>query len=915
MNESEDLNCFLNSAVQAIFRMLNTSLQIEKFPCLKAPPGHSCITCLLCMIFDRYASKIRSPHEKITTIELQHQISTMYNNSVFQMNEKADSMEALNALLVGIHNSFYGVYDSVHLLPIDRCPCPVHTKLTLNFVETHSCECGFYSASPCTSLFQTYIPSKITGNARELYESEALEMPYTIMHFERFCEYLAEEINEGLWTQCGCGRRYRITRSLEVVPNYFIIQVVWDELIAPKLKLLEFFVSLKFQIDIKEIYQDVRSEKFIIKGFIANIPGHYVYVGTNSAGWVVANDDKILYPSTWESLVNLLLNYHAKIVGIIYEKNSSPFPQEINEEVLKMFEKSIISSLRCQGCEEMMFDEKVCNNCGYSVENHLKPWVCSQCAAENIRRSLVCKKCSFLRFRLLPGLRKCYQCPVYSDNYSCDSCTPNTCFKCHSKIYFVQERYCRFCTRSTALQRRCDHCSKDFDFGEQLCYSCTHKYWTCMRCETRVCESRTCPKCGTASNAKLWHCRPCKVLNVQGSVCSSCGGTAGGGGFCAVCAGDTSRNQCGCGYGFTCAVCREARRVDDMQVCWRDGGRLRDGVCERCRGLVPREAAVCALCYEKGEKEGEGCIRDFVGRFRRGKRSARQCVNCGKAVNCNKVKFCWKCRGRLEDGECVYCGNREVMCRECVKYHYRCTCCKCIVFGESCTVCSTIAFPRLNEAVGSSVQEFNNDWVCFSCNSYNRYISEFCENCNETKEYSFTEQYVCEYCGGKSHTKVCRKCYWTCYCSNCEKKIFVTQKIFCGNCGSMATNRFCKDCDEFISSERILCRGCSARINLCDCGNKKHPKTLYCRYCRLKKSFLVIKCSYCKERGEINRCCYCDMECEGGKCKSCSGINSEGNGFHCRNCIGREEKCHKCKNVCWDSCKSKSLENSELILE
>ena len=906
MNESHDMSCFLNSAVQALFRMLNTHIDISNFPCLTAPASHSCLTCILRQIFERYTSETQFHSQQITTIALQHQIVSMHNNSVFQMNEKADSMEVLNALLVGVHNCFHGVYDSIHLVPSDRCACPVHARLTLNFVENHSCECGFYSTSPCSSLFQTYIPSKITGNLRELQQSEGEEIPYTLRHFERFCEYLAEQINEGLERQCMCGKRYKIARNLAVVPNYFIIQVVWDETITSKLKLLEFFVSLKFMIDIKEIYQGVRSEKFIIQGFIANIPGHYVYVGRNSEGWVIVNDNQILNPGTWEMLVEMLLKYRAKIVGIIYEKSLSRFIQEINAELLKMFEKSILSSHKCISCDETMYEEKTCESCGYSLEKYMKSWICLQCSSSNLPQTLVCKKCSSLRFK--PLTPRCYHCHTPCGSYSCENHTPNKCFNCQISIYKAQERFCRLCIRSTGLERSCDYCSKEFELGELLCYTCAARYWTCMRCGARVCGPKNCQSCGTAPNARLWYCKACKTMNVQGSACSACRATETRTRFCAVCAGENSENKCSCLYSFTCAVCKEAKNSEDLQICWRDGAYLKDGVCEKCRELVPREGVVCLGCYDKSEKEEEGCIKDFVGNFRRDKRKAAQCGNCGKLVTANKIHFCWKCRANREGEMCWQCKTREVMCRDCVKCHFQCAACKCTIFGETCPVCTTFGEPMLTEGVESSVQKYDSDWACFSCNYYNRYTSEFCENCNDSKEYAFTEEYFCEYCRGKSHNKICKKCYWVCYCSNCEKKIFVTQKMFCGNCTSMLTNRFCKDCNEIISSERIICRGCTSRVNLCECGNKKHPKTLYCRYCRLKKAFPLIRCSFCREICEVNRCCYCDIECEGGICKNCSKENSEDNQFYCRNCNGKGTKCKICRNVCWNTCRNRTKE-------
>lgn len=898
-NESKEMNCFLNSALQALFRMLRKGFTKNLFACGSLPSSHSCIACNLLKIFDNYTEEIAGHQRQIFTVELRHQLAMLYTDDKFAMNQKADSMEVLSALFVGIHNSFNRIYNSIHMHLVIDCQCPVHLILTLNFTDIHSCTCGFEKIITSSNFFQTFIPYKLDGNLAELAQKASTDIPYCLKHIERFCEYISEQIVEGLETSCECGKKYLVKRLLNNPPEYFVIQIVWEEVTVNKLKSLELFISLKFRINIREIYKDATSEMYNIAGFIVNMPGHYVYIGRTWNGWVIVSDEKIMKIQNWSELLIFMFQNEFKTVGIIYQKSCIEVLTEISIETLNTTESYLTSKSKCSNCSETLTGKK-CESCGWSLSQFENLWKCKNCESENIKGTITCKFCQFNRFR--PKTLKCYRCETSCKTYSCKKHTPNTCFSCSQSIYFYQERFCRFCSRSTGLKRECDYCSKEFEFGEMICYKCTAKYWTCPKCSKIQNGTQDCSQCGLGKNEPVWYCPPCKSINLLNSPCGSCRSPFTPNLFCLTC-GQNSQNQCTCLYSFTCAVCKSEKSYPNRQICWKDGGFLKNGVCETCTNMVPREFIVCSFCYPTTVENREIFAENFVNNIKNSCKEEKQCVNCGKFTN-EKIRFCWICRYRKEFGKCNQCGSTETLCLECLKHNFSCDSCECTVFDSTCPNCTRINIDKVSYFKNTIMQRFDDDWNCFACNSFNRNYLEFCEQCNHSKGYSFTNLYFCQFCHGKSHDFYCKKCFWTSHCSSCEKKNFTSQNTYCGNCRGVLYNQYCSNCKEYVSRFKILCRSCSFLIANCGCGNKMHPKALTCKYCRLKTKYTIGGCAFCKATCEYSICCYCDAEFENGSSKNCGFCRHYFSSelYYCRNCCYKTRKCRKCTNFCFGYC-------------
>ena len=905
------MNCFLNSAIQAIYHMINLELSSLLFSCENQRENHSCVTCSLLKVLELYNNEILSSKSLLYPIELRQQMATLMNSNTFEINQKADSMEALNALLVNIHNSFSGIFNSKYLEPIESCSCPVHKSLTLNIKDLHNCaSCGFHEEIPTSILFQTFIPDKLDSTVLEVSNSETNELPYTLKHLENFTKYLSEQIEESSQRTCKCGESYKIKKIIDSLPLYFILQVVWEGKIIDDLKGLEFFISLKYRINIKDIFPDSCSGMYNMIGFIANIPGHYVYIGKNQYNeWVLANDEEIKIIPSWKVLLNLCHSYKIKIVGIFYEKSDECWYEQIDIYFLKDLEIAIINKMKCDACFNFIEGEK-CDNCGFSIDEFNQKWSCKYCEFFNISKSLVCGVCGNRRYEYNNPL--CKGCKSPSTSLVCNNHAIMHCDKCDAIIQYFQQKYCGFCGRILSDFRNCLHCQIEYQGEGMICCYCSLKFWTCKQCESRVYDSNSCSKCGLKKNTKMWYCKPCKMMNLQNTPCKKCLKNQVQEKYCYVCGEiKSSENICACSYSFTCAKCIEIKNFPELKICWKDGGFIKDGICEKCKSFIPREWIVCQECTPNKNIIDDSTSEIFFNIQKYKKKTRKQCYKCGKKIE-TVYPFCWKCKEKIFSNDCRNCENNEKnICKDCLKVSYRCFSCKNTLFGSVCETCTFIQLPRLDSIYKLSYRSLEDYWTCLACNYNNNQIVLFCERCDHSKEYSFSQTYNCQYCDRKSHDKICKECFWLNYCSVCEKKIFITQKAYCGDCGNKINNQFCTNCDQYVSKHRIVCRGCSFKTDNCSCGERKYSKSLNCKTCRMKISYKKCKCMHCHRECYIDMCCFCFKECGEGNCEECWELNCEDT-HYCRLCIYTGLKCYDCKQRRWGSC-CKGLKRSVLI--
>lgn len=877
-NEESDMNCFLNSALQALHHMSQFSLDLSQFPCASNPSPHSCIACILKNLFSQYSYELETTESPIFPIEIRHLISELYIKN-FSLNEKADSMEVLNVILVSLHNAFNQNYNSIDMVPIDNCECPVHKQISLNFEETHSCECGYNAIIQTCGLVQAFIGEKYTGDLKQLYEAHKVDNILSCSYFENFSEYLKCQIDEGDSRTCDCGRPYKVQKILKSLPDYIIIQMIWKDKIFSMLQTLEFLVSLNYSMDINNIYTGCYDQTYNIQGFIVNTPGHYIYIGFSNKKWWLVNDEKVECIGTLIAMIGFLTQNYSKIVGVIYGKSEVEMPKIKYKNQLRTYENFILKNSICSNCLSFKC-HPTCDECGYLSDADEDDWDCSNCSAHNTSYHLSCKKCLKTKY----FKRKNKSDMVVNSSRSCRACK--------AKFNVRLERYCFNC--ASALEKNenndymCIYCNIIYENGDALCYLCASVYWQCMFCDNYQPGGLNCNKCKQTKNSNVWFCKDCNLTNFIGALCTQCEKPEPFIDYCVVCGDNKDQIQkiCNCYYNFTCSVCFSAQFFPTEKLCGYCSEVLINNFCSRCEFFIPRNYVKCSDC--KGKKISK------VEAFHLRPTKSMLCVLCG-AFSFESFKFCWKCGETCNFDYCKFCQTvMENICKWCLKHVNRCEECDYFFESSKCSYCKIFNIPVLIDSLEINRQK-NTNWDCLSCNFCNESSVLFCEKCNYCKLYSFTIIYKCIYCKEKSHSPFCSKCFWLFYCSNCEKKMFPSQNSFCGNCGSQLINQKCNNCNEYVGLGRILCKVCSFIEEKCQCGRIKHPKAINCKICSKKQEITKIRCSNCKEIVCIDLCWHCGYECYGGKCKNCSILNSYKLDYFCRNCSCKLYKCSNCR--------------------
>lgn len=522
--------------------------------------------------------------------------------------------------------------------------------------------------------------------------------------------------------------------------------------------------------------------------------------------------------------------------------------------------------------------------------NH-QQWICTICETQNPSISFsLCARCGFPNTSIaLPPSNipeEIYQHPI-------PQIANTNCSQCKKVILPSQPLFCISCggiLSKTEYQNSvfyCAECNIKNQNDMIICFDCSENFWTCMSCKSKS-NLPNCPKCKYPKGSKFNKCTKCQVTTPIDQPCWSCEYVNTPLIHCSVCGENQIKNICGCSYSFTCGICKESKKFLNVKLCWKCGKYIKDGVCES--ELVPRKWVVCEDCFPK-PSEIKRFNQEFPIRIDRQIEDKALCFMCGRHTN-DYFNFCWLCSNKRYSESCMDCGNDNPICRGCLSGIERCDDCNYAIINNQCYKCEKISMPKLVEAnVRNEYQE--NFWECFSCNYFNKPLVLFCERCNMNKDYSFTEKFICDFCGKFSHEKLCKSCFKVTSCSLCEKDIFTSQKIHCGECGKQLSNQKCKNCGEFRGLNQSLCKFCAYLVNKCKCGNTKHPKSVYCRFCRIDQSFGFIKCFDCDLDVWKDMCTICGNY-GSNSCLNCKELDKNYMWFSCRNCILSKKKCKNC---------------------
>lgn len=882
-NEESDMNCFLNSSLQALFHLPNFNTNLLELSCTCMQNSRSCLARILQSFYLRYIEELEFSRSVLFPIDLRQKIAELYNNKNFAVQEKADSMEVFNVLLTSLHNSFNGLCDSIDLLPIDNCQCFVHRQLILDLEEIYECECG--SSTVITNNgFQNFIADKFAGDFVELNNHKE-DFPYTLKHHGHFSKYLKQQFCEGLTRTCVCEKKITGKKILKKAPECLIIQIVNTGKLYNKLSTLELFVSLNSCVDISEIYGFEQSQNYNLAGLIINLPGHYIYMGRIDFKWWLVNDDKVSKVRD-DNLIEFIKNYRCKIVGVIYHKGEAKYEMEIKSIYLSYYEKEILKEQECFNCKTINLSES-CQSCGFNIDLYKKNWLCEFCEFHNKKGSLHCLRCGTKRF-------KKSKTKITEKNYSWP------CRKCHIKNLNHQKKFCNSCGLIINYDFQkdnylCDACGY-IDKSESICFLCTSTFWTCHNCGYRESTYNQCSKCSWLRGKEFWYCHQCKKLNQPNALCQLCK-NPNSNLYCLDCGEQTENKTCSCYYKSSCSICHQTINTNQPVFCRFCGQNIHDNYCETCCKYIPKKFFSCKECKDPTSKTHslKACDDEKL-----------LCCVCQK-YTLDSFKYCWVCSNQMKEQFCEICMKvPQTICYHCLKLTYRCHLCKNLINDGKCRFCDSQYIQEFVKSININ-KPSSQSWECMSCNFFNKYSTLFCEICNLSRDYNFITLFTCEFCKEQSHSPLCLKCSAVANCSSCEKVILFGQKLHCPHCGTSADDYFCANCNLHIGTYKVLCKLCTLKMEKCDCGFLMHPKSLMCRHCTQKAKFIRMKCFCCKNIVLFNFCCFCGNQIlKEGSCSKCKEENSYEEKYYCRMCSLNGSKCGSCKERTWTHiCKKK----------
>jgi hypothetical protein len=867
-NEGSDLSCFLNTAFQVLYHMKIFNARL----CEKRgenDENHKCIASVLSELLEKYENELKGKKEPMITFNLQLELVKVWGEKAFGMKQMADTMEVLNCLFLSIHHAFRGNCYSSQPFDDDDCECLVHSHIFMNFRNVLKCnDCGKQEENLTNLLINPFHTNPFAGDIVALKANENSEFPYTMQHLDQFPRYAKIQNESKIAGNCeNCQNPRTLYQELIKSPRFLICQMIWKDNFFQKLKNLELFASLKFSLNIRELFETSLDENFNFIGFIINAPNHYYYIAWSCSTWWEVNDSKVEKIESFSNVMMKINRFRRKIVGVVFEKNCEPEYQIIDEHMLKSSEKSIIFDLSCKNCSEITEDKK-CKNCGWSRAKSWTKWTCPNCLTNN--KKDICIKCNEKRFFYQ---EKCFFCKNLKDHCICEQRFPFHCKSCTSELQI--EKFCSNCASEIILKEfeyYCCTCRSRKSKDDMICFNCSVLYWTCLNCNIKTSNAIKCPQCNLKKHENIWYCKTCKIFNKKLKDCEKCLKPENEIEYCNICCSDKFP-FCKCDIKIGCVLCSNGISGPNDLICFRCGDQVIDNFCNSCQDFIPKLFFPCRKCFD--ERSEELPLKLSLSK-------PDDCFVCRLKIN-DEIFLCWVC-GKPFSGEFVCdCNPDKSVCQACLEELKYCSKCRKFFLGLYCNGCKSMKVDFLINELPYS-QMFDSDWECFKCNSFNRQEVLFCEYCNHPQLSSFSETYKCKFCLTISPYPLCKDCLWINRCSNCSKKIFFTQSYSCGNCGSSLKNSFCPSCKIIIPKSRILCKTCTVNMSLCPCGRKKHPKSLLCKYCKLKITYQKIICTYCKNQKNLDICYYCTNEIIEEICGKCNRENSKKNNYFCGTC-------------------------------
>lgn len=359
-NDSGEMNCFLNCALQALCNLdqIKTRLLKWELPC---PPGHSCLCCEVKSIVVQYSSPRAARVLDVTKVR--NELAGMYEaEGKFSLCNTADSMEALDALLQAIHRA--AVREESKDCTEQQCrpTCPAHETAGLSLEECLKCSCGKKTdAIPwdnCSFSLNCYIQELLEGDNRGsiklMMMTESRLIHYKALStvlpcVNRLPDIYKRSLAAQVFFQC-VDKRCFIKQSVRFQhllnsPKVLAFSLVWPDRIPTQTDTLRVLSSLPDRLSLSELFEGSERTHHMLKGMILYTPGHYIAMFRDKSGSWVRYDDYAVRliqkgADKFEMLADCLRN-NLHPVAVFYEELLYRMPEDyqLAERDWLIFEK------------------------------------------------------------------------------------------------------------------------------------------------------------------------------------------------------------------------------------------------------------------------------------------------------------------------------------------------------------------------------------------------------------------------------------------------------------------------------------------------------------------------------------------------------------------------------------------------
>lgn len=716
INNWGESNCFLNSALQIIYHLIPFRSSLKSYPICSKSKSHFCLVCGLKEIFSTYSSRTtQSNSSPIDITKFRSELAKIYSSkNLFAINEPADSMEALSAILSSFHNDLES-----------KCSfdCPVHSMFSLYIEESMICKCGAIKTDVWDSntFSQPFYVNDIFEEIQGVDQYEILKVPKgdfeemmsvsNVLKFEnRLQDYIrsqwAGSIFEVCPKDCRVSKSHKLLRLCKA-PKVFVVNMIWRDFNPRLNKILQALASISYTVSLDSVYEYSSHTVHTLRSTILYGRGHYICairLGPLKQ-WYKIDDERgrIINKGTWLDLVQDCLSNRYYPVGLFYEESNKREETEIAPKDWISLERRLLEYLK--NIEDTEEDKDwVCacgrnNNAHWSLCsgcNKLKPglsgWICMSCTYLNKNEHGHCRSCTKRRVKDCISSCACKRspcvCPKLCDKCgnkytdTCKSCfTGIFCSLCNLELNKVETQICGLC-HNKSDGRNCSTCK--VEINKKYCEDCIKKF-------------KQCKTCGKFSEQDEVRCSYSKCKNVF-SLHQTLNSKKVNGFY------DTEENNKKVLVEWKCESCEKIRGVRDKKFC--DECFENKKICNGCKGtlfycegcfITKIKCELCGKFIVKNEKcSNKDCasnhqesipnrIEDSIPNRieeiipnrieEKGKLKVKNCLMCERSLP--EYGFCLSCKLKLKADRCSLCdSNRNnEYCENCVQYTKLCKAC------------------------------------------------------------------------------------------------------------------------------------------------------------------------------------------------------------------------------------------------